>query len=248
MLFKKHTRSMPLIFVAIAMVIACEKKELVRNYYENGALMAEYTVKDSKKNGWLKSYYQSGALNFEGEFVDDQRVGWHTMYYEKTGKIKKKLYYTLVGGNQKVEINQEFTNEGVKYAETRFVKKEFDVTKLSPTQLYQGDTLALKVKVKDPKYPYVKVRLGHFDESRNVEKYEPNEHYFDGNLNHEVFMNIFLHRSGHGKLTALILDYKIENEGSPNSVIVGEESYFEYQFEVEAKKDELSSKPAEIGS
>jgi len=88
----------------------------VKEYFENGALLAEYNYKDGKLEGTSKGYYQNGAfrgewnykngklegkikvfhengkLNYEFNYKNDKRDGVSN-YYDKNGKLLYEWNY-----------------------------------------------------------------------------------------------------------------------------------------------------------
>ena len=63
-----------------------------KNYYENGSLKSEITVKNNKKNGPAKKYYITGELHTVVHYVDNVKEG-ETIWYYKNGQPYRVTNY-----------------------------------------------------------------------------------------------------------------------------------------------------------
>ena len=59
-----------------------DKVEVVKHYYESGALLDEIPYVDGKEHGIAKYYYESGALRRESQYKNGKRHGIDKFYYE----------------------------------------------------------------------------------------------------------------------------------------------------------------------
>ena len=65
---------------------------IVREYGENGILVAEYTFKDDKLNGLTKMYYENGALWMEANYKNGRNHGLKRYYFENGNLMTEKNY------------------------------------------------------------------------------------------------------------------------------------------------------------
>lgn len=64
-----------------------------KDYYENGNIKAEYSIRNGKFVGKFKAYYDNGKLNSKGEYNNGKMVGiWH--YYYSTGSRQSIQKYS----------------------------------------------------------------------------------------------------------------------------------------------------------
>ena len=59
-----------------------DKVEVIKFYYESGALLAETPFVDGMEHGIKKWYYESGALRRESQYENGKRHGIDKIYYE----------------------------------------------------------------------------------------------------------------------------------------------------------------------
>ena len=59
-----------------------DKVEVIKFYYESGALLAETPYVDGKEHGIANYYYESGALRRESQYENGKRHGIDKIYYE----------------------------------------------------------------------------------------------------------------------------------------------------------------------
>lgn len=79
-----------LFFIITGLSGCSENKE--KEYYTNGKIKTELTVKDGKKNGLAKSYYETGEIKREGIYLNNLLEG-KSIYYYKNGEIESETDY-----------------------------------------------------------------------------------------------------------------------------------------------------------
>ncbi len=79
-----------------------------KEFYEDGNLAKEGSLKDGQKDGEWKSYYRSGKLWSEGFFKDGKRNDTTVAYYEN-GNVK---YVGIFQDGNKTGTWKLFTEEG----------------------------------------------------------------------------------------------------------------------------------------
>lgn len=73
-------------------ILPDEKDGIVKLYYPNGTLSAEYTITKEVMSGPFKEYYLDGTLEVEGAYENDQKVGlWK--YYYPNGLLHGRITY-----------------------------------------------------------------------------------------------------------------------------------------------------------
>jgi antitoxin component YwqK of YwqJK toxin-antitoxin module len=66
---------------------------IIKQYYKNGNIMAELSMKGLIMDGLCKMYYESGKLMSEINYIDGRQEGISREYYE-SGKLKAECNYT----------------------------------------------------------------------------------------------------------------------------------------------------------
>lgn len=66
---------------------------IIKQYYKNGNIMAELSMKGLSMQGMSKMYYESGKLMSETNYVDGRQEGLSREYYE-SGTVKSECNYT----------------------------------------------------------------------------------------------------------------------------------------------------------
>jgi antitoxin component YwqK of YwqJK toxin-antitoxin module len=66
---------------------------IVKQYYKNGNIMAELSMKGLTMQGPSKMYYESGKLMSETNYIDGRQEGLSREFYE-SGKVKSECNYT----------------------------------------------------------------------------------------------------------------------------------------------------------
>lgn len=74
--------------ILLAGVIACNKSEEINEYYPNGNLKTQYTLKDNQKDGFLHEFYLNGSKKADYIFSKGKKDGEFILYY-KNGKPKE---------------------------------------------------------------------------------------------------------------------------------------------------------------
>ena len=67
-------------------------ENIEREYYDSGALMQEYVVKNGRLNGFFRSYYPLGALRMSATYVDDLMEGPVEEFHEN-GQLRTRRVY-----------------------------------------------------------------------------------------------------------------------------------------------------------
>ena len=65
----------------------------IKQYYKNGNIMAELSMKGLTMQGVSKMYYESGKLMSESNYIDGRQEGLSREYYE-SGTVKSECNYT----------------------------------------------------------------------------------------------------------------------------------------------------------
>ena len=65
----------------------------IKQYYKNGNIMAELSMKGFIMQGLSKMYYESGKLMSESNYIDGRQEGLSREYYE-SGTVKSECNYT----------------------------------------------------------------------------------------------------------------------------------------------------------
>jgi antitoxin component YwqK of YwqJK toxin-antitoxin module len=66
---------------------------IIKQYYKNGNIMAELSMKGFTMQGLSKMYYESGKLMAETNYIDGRQEGLSREYYE-SGSVKSECNYT----------------------------------------------------------------------------------------------------------------------------------------------------------
>jgi antitoxin component YwqK of YwqJK toxin-antitoxin module len=66
---------------------------IIKQYYKNGNIMAELSMKGLTMQGLSKMYYESGKLMSETNYIDGRQEGLSREFYE-SGKVKSECNYT----------------------------------------------------------------------------------------------------------------------------------------------------------
>lgn len=62
---------------------------VLREFYEDGALLSESEIRNGQRHGRYREYYESGKLRLRGKYVNNRQKGtWK--YYTEEGKFEKK--------------------------------------------------------------------------------------------------------------------------------------------------------------
>lgn len=114
---------------ALLLLISCGKtnkpeeaagsdENVVRQYFANGVLKAEISVKDTLRDGITKNYDSEGNLLSTVTYVDNIKEGLTTNYYVPSGKVNSTLVYKA-GVKQGDEI--WYYESGKEYRVTPYV-------------------------------------------------------------------------------------------------------------------------------
>lgn len=89
---------------------------IVKEYYQNGILKAEWNYKNGKLNGVSRSYYESGELETEENYKNGKQEGITKWYYE-SGKLKYEWNYK---NGKQVGIYKLYSESGNIELEARY--------------------------------------------------------------------------------------------------------------------------------
>jgi hypothetical protein len=90
---------------------------LVKNYYPDGKIKAEVTMKDKKRHGLARSYYPSGVVRQEIDYLNNVKHGVARTNYE-TGKpyqITRYVEGKMEGVREKYRQNGDLMSEAPYY-------------------------------------------------------------------------------------------------------------------------------------
>ncbi len=113
------------VFVALVFV-SCQLNKnngVVEEYYADGTIKSEITLKNGLRNGLTKYYNEKGRLLSTAEYLNDNREGWVINYNTENGKIANKAFY-----KKDIQEGQVFQyyNEGMLFRESTYVKGRVD--------------------------------------------------------------------------------------------------------------------------
>lgn len=222
-----------LIVILTLLTIRCkDESKLEVEYYDNGNIKTEYrTNSKGILDGLNKSFYKDGKLKYEGEYRDGLRIGEHREYYPN-GVLKQSFAYTIENGHEKSLSKKIFDEEGLILYDGKVVNKDFYFSGLN-SDLMEGDTLRLLVKLKDPTYFNSVIFLGDYDPYLKLRGDAKNVVEFDGKKN-EVVVSVKV-KPGTNIVKGLFRDFTFKPYPNNDSLAytTAEESYFEYQFKVD---------------
>jgi antitoxin component YwqK of YwqJK toxin-antitoxin module len=78
------------------------------SYYENGKIKDSGSIVGGKLNGFCKSYYENGKENWEGIFKDGKEDGYYKKYYE-SGNLRADAFFK---NGIPDSVNKEYTEDG----------------------------------------------------------------------------------------------------------------------------------------
>jgi hypothetical protein len=112
-----------LIWILALMAFACSKDQevkVLKEYYQDGSVSAEYETVDSVRNGIAKLYFPSGEIEYFLNYKDGHLEGDGMEYYQN-GKLKKKA--TFIKGKAYGEVLSYFedgnlASRGMVYADS----------------------------------------------------------------------------------------------------------------------------------
>ena len=67
-------------------------ENIEKEYYESGALLHEYSVRDGRKHGPYRRYYESGALRMSATYRDGFMEGPEEEFFEN-GQLQVRRVY-----------------------------------------------------------------------------------------------------------------------------------------------------------
>jgi hypothetical protein len=83
------------IAASILLIFSCKQKKdnISEEYYPDGTIKSEITVKNGVRNGITKNYDEKGRLISTAEYVNDIHEGWLYNYNPDNGKVTMKAMY-----------------------------------------------------------------------------------------------------------------------------------------------------------
>lgn len=221
-------------FAVVLLQLACEPKvDVRREYHANGRLKYEYEWRNGNHHGYFKEYDDRGAVIYEGAFEDDLKTGWHSIFYPN-GKVNQKFFYLAEDGKDRWTRKKKYDTTGRLMSDVRFAKKQLRLQSVHGAPYNVGDTLVLKVKLENPKYPVTMGVLGFFDEHLNALRVpKDGVHYIQGNADHEVVFHVLMGKKGDLTVTGFIGDYIYRSDTDSTTWIEGEDTFFSFPVVVE---------------
>lgn len=73
-----------------------------RTYYENGKVMAEMNYKSGVQEGIMREYYESGKLKSEFNYKQDKKEGMNKQFYESGAVMEEELWKDGMPQNRKI--------------------------------------------------------------------------------------------------------------------------------------------------
>lgn len=124
-------RLIPKIFFAISIVFlfgSCGETVVHREYYANGTLKEEYSIKNSQFDGKFKALYPNGKPQALGEFSNGKMVGiWQ--YFYQSGKRQSIQEYSngsIKNINYWDESGKQLVIEGTGVVEKYYLSGEIE--------------------------------------------------------------------------------------------------------------------------
>jgi hypothetical protein len=91
----------------------------VDEYYPDGYIKSQVTIKDGLRNGITKNYDNRGRLISTAEYINDKNEGWLINYNSENGKIAIKAHYK--DDKQDGQVLQYY-REGMLFRESLYIK------------------------------------------------------------------------------------------------------------------------------
>jgi hypothetical protein len=218
--------------VLLMALISCNDREIVTRYFDNGQLKTVYEIRGGVKDGFAKLYFENGAIKYEGSYINDLREGWHIDYYSN-GKISRKILYKVVNGSELASKKIKYNKFGDVVSNFSFESKRIVLQIRNKLPYFVGDTLSIKLKILDARYPYSEATLADFDEYLNLlSPPKGGPIVVQGNEAHEIDMRIRITKPGPDTLTWVVRDYKFDYRTDSTGISTGEESYFAHAINV----------------
>lgn len=98
-------------------------KGKIEEFYPDGTIKSEISVKNGMRNGLTKYYDEKGRLLSTAEYVNDKRQGWVINYNTKNKKITIKAFYKNDLQNGQVI---QYYQEGMLFRESNYVNGRVD--------------------------------------------------------------------------------------------------------------------------
>jgi hypothetical protein len=259
-----------LIFISfLVTVFACQKgdkKNLendvearITEYYPDGKVKVEYTVKNKKWNGKAKFYLNNGQLKCIETYKNSKKDGW--AYYYKNGNIYKKIFYKndLRRGpyfeyykNQKgvlhfkvnylVVAGKEVVTDFIEYSPTGEIIEQSSKVKInvSSDSAFIGDSIRVSLEILNPEFDKMRVYVEGFDEQFYI-KDSLKLKVLDGHNSKVSF--IFIPDSlGWQAIRGFASDYKIIKRYKDGSYETkSKDIYFEHKIYIKKTKVAIAS-------
>jgi hypothetical protein len=100
-----------------------KKSGVVEEYYPDGCIKSQVTIKNGLRNGITKNYDNRGRLISTAEYVNDKYEGWLFNYNPENGKIAIKAHYK--NDEQDGQVLQYY-REGMLFRESFYLKGRLD--------------------------------------------------------------------------------------------------------------------------
>lgn len=108
-----------LILIPVYSCINENKSRIIEDYYPDGCIKSQVTVKKGLRNGITKNYDNRGRLISTAEYINDKREGWLINYNPENEKMMAKAFYKNDEQNGQVF---QYYREGMLFRESSYVK------------------------------------------------------------------------------------------------------------------------------
>ncbi len=103
-----------IISLTLLFTVSCNRDSKVE-YYLNGKISKEYTLKNNLFNGSYIEYYPNGLLKFECTYANGIKID-SSKYYNSSGELNKIEYYSSSDTSRvKIYSNKRLIEEGLSY-------------------------------------------------------------------------------------------------------------------------------------
>jgi hypothetical protein len=105
--------------------ISCRDRNngITEEFYPDGTLKSQITLKNGIRNGITKNFDEKGRLISTAEYLNDIREGWMMNYNPENGKLTAKAMYKADEQDGPVTL---FYKEGMLFRESTYIKGRVD--------------------------------------------------------------------------------------------------------------------------
>lgn len=103
------------------LAFSCKTKNdtIVEEFYPDGSIKSEITMKNNIRNGLTKNYDEKGRLVSTAEYINDKHEGWLINYNPENGKITTKAMFK---DDEQDGFVYQYYREGKLFRESTYVK------------------------------------------------------------------------------------------------------------------------------